>query len=135
MSNARGLVKMFITFSFFFQAEDGIRDGRVTGVQTCALPIWTEWIYFTVVAVIILGYVGWMISVYRTKIKKALKVKEIQLFIFCFVFAFVSLLPFLPLGNIAPRYLYLASFGYTLALVVLFKLLFTKWVKNAKYAV
>src|SRR5690625_1071268 len=26
--------------SFFFQAEDGIRDGHVTGVQTCALPIW-----------------------------------------------------------------------------------------------
>src|SRR5690348_18299034 len=25
-------------FFFFFQAEDGIRDGRVTGVQTCALP-------------------------------------------------------------------------------------------------
>src|SRR6266487_5883890 len=24
---------------FFFQAEDGIRVGRVTGVQTCALPI------------------------------------------------------------------------------------------------
>src|SRR5690625_7012725 len=32
----------FITFPlpfFFFQAEDGIRDGHVTGVQTCALPI------------------------------------------------------------------------------------------------
>src|SRR5689334_23530645 len=26
---------------FFFQAEDGIRDGTVTGVQTCALPICT----------------------------------------------------------------------------------------------
>src|SRR5699024_11929820 len=25
--------------SFFFQAEDGIRDRNVTGVQTCALPI------------------------------------------------------------------------------------------------
>src|SRR5690349_24669537 len=25
---------------FFFQAEDGIRDLYVTGVQTCALPIW-----------------------------------------------------------------------------------------------
>src|SRR6266542_2313519 len=25
---------------FFFQAEDGIRDATVTGVQTCALPIW-----------------------------------------------------------------------------------------------
>src|SRR5207253_8438996 len=28
-------------FVFFFQAEDGIRDGHVTGVQTCALPIFT----------------------------------------------------------------------------------------------
>src|SRR5207244_7077668 len=26
--------------SFFFQAEDGIRDDLVTGVQTCALPIY-----------------------------------------------------------------------------------------------
>src|SRR5690625_4802689 len=26
---------------FYFQAEDGIRDGHVTGVQTCALPIFT----------------------------------------------------------------------------------------------
>src|SRR5699024_11704257 len=25
---------------FYFQAEDGIRDRNVTGVQTCALPIW-----------------------------------------------------------------------------------------------
>src|SRR5439155_17799837 len=29
----------FYCFFFFFQAEDGIRDGHVTGVQTCALPI------------------------------------------------------------------------------------------------
>src|SRR5437868_13553800 len=28
-----------IVFFFFFQAEDGIRDRNVTGVQTCALPI------------------------------------------------------------------------------------------------
>src|SRR5699024_5557614 len=28
-----------IIFIFFFQAEDGIRDRNVTGVQTCALPI------------------------------------------------------------------------------------------------
>src|SRR3989475_8070566 len=34
-------------FFFFFQAEDGIRDLTVTGVQTCALPIWLvpeEWL-------------------------------------------------------------------------------------------
>src|SRR3989442_11300742 len=30
---------------FFFQAEDGIRDADVTGVQTCALPISTVAIY------------------------------------------------------------------------------------------
>src|SRR5207245_4223338 len=29
------------SFFFFFQAEDGIRDATVTGVQTCALPIST----------------------------------------------------------------------------------------------
>src|SRR5207245_4077989 len=37
-----GLAVLFIiilVFFFFFQAEDGIRDATVTGVQTCALPI------------------------------------------------------------------------------------------------
>src|SRR2546426_3617581 len=33
---------------FFFQAEDGIRDYKVTGVQTCALPIYVD-------AVLLLG--------------------------------------------------------------------------------
>src|SRR5690625_7296255 len=32
--------RLFLTF--FYQAEDGIRDGHVTGVQTCALPISDE---------------------------------------------------------------------------------------------
>src|SRR3989454_9377796 len=31
----------YMLFFFFFQAEDGIRDYKVTGVQTCALPIST----------------------------------------------------------------------------------------------
>src|SRR5256885_7982669 len=33
----QALLRVF--FFFFFQAEDGIRDYKVTGVQTCALPI------------------------------------------------------------------------------------------------
>src|SRR5438552_3549427 len=33
-------VVFVFVFFFFFQAEDGIRDDLVTGVQTCALPIW-----------------------------------------------------------------------------------------------
>src|SRR5437016_7916018 len=32
---------LYCVFFFFFQAEDGIRDWSVTGVQTCALPIST----------------------------------------------------------------------------------------------
>src|SRR5699024_11669330 len=32
-----------VFFFFFFQAEDGIRDRNVTGVQTCALPIYTPY--------------------------------------------------------------------------------------------
>src|SRR5438132_5136854 len=35
----RPMVLFFFLFFFFFQAEDGIRDHCVTGVQTCALPI------------------------------------------------------------------------------------------------
>src|SRR5687767_15646405 len=31
---------LYFFFFFFFQAEDGIRDKLVTGVQTCALPIY-----------------------------------------------------------------------------------------------
>src|SRR5699024_12178230 len=37
-SHLRLMVSRWI-FIFFFQAEDGIRDRNVTGVQTCALPI------------------------------------------------------------------------------------------------
>src|SRR5690625_3259920 len=33
------ITSAFYAICFFFQAEDGIRDGHVTGVQTCALPI------------------------------------------------------------------------------------------------
>src|SRR5438445_5452636 len=51
---------------FFFQAEDGIRDIGVTGVQTCALPICSRWL-------------AWMVMVTRlppasTKASRLLKV-------------------------------------------------------------
>src|SRR5699024_12006436 len=34
--------RLCFSYFFFFQAEDGIRDRNVTGVQTCALPIYGE---------------------------------------------------------------------------------------------
>src|SRR2546425_7732516 len=39
LSRVTDLVSVAVVF-FFFQAEDGIRDKLVTGVQTCALPIY-----------------------------------------------------------------------------------------------
>ena len=47
-------------FFFFFQAEDGIRDHCVTGVQTCALPI------YAVVFVVYLGHYWQLGLVLRT---------------------------------------------------------------------
>src|SRR5699024_11984719 len=32
--------RIFLIYFIVFQAEDGIRDRNVTGIQTCALPIW-----------------------------------------------------------------------------------------------
>src|SRR5437867_5062304 len=40
------IVYFLFFFFFFFQAEDGIRDRTVTGVQTCALPILTQVLAF-----------------------------------------------------------------------------------------
>src|SRR5690349_24097404 len=39
MARSVTITYFFLFFFFFFQAEDGIRDLYVTGVQTCALPI------------------------------------------------------------------------------------------------
>src|SRR3989475_5009709 len=39
MGLERLVLRELASISFFFQAEDGIRDLTVTGVQTCALPI------------------------------------------------------------------------------------------------
>src|SRR5437667_7134502 len=43
IDNTLGKCLGFVLFFFFFQAEDGIRDRDVTGVQTCALPILGAW--------------------------------------------------------------------------------------------
>src|SRR5256885_13160398 len=42
MSSSSETMCIFLFFFFFFQAEDGIRDYKVTGVQTCALPIFAN---------------------------------------------------------------------------------------------
>src|SRR2546421_8673083 len=41
-SSIASLISALLILFFFFQAEDGIRDLIVTGVQTCALPIYHQ---------------------------------------------------------------------------------------------
>src|SRR3990170_7891313 len=53
-------VGAFFVF-FFFQAEDGIRDDLVTGVQTCALPIYVVIAYVgALFALLVLYTIGWL---------------------------------------------------------------------------
>src|SRR5690348_17556914 len=60
------LLYFFFFFFFFFQAEDGIRDGRVTGVQTCALPISYKG---TTIYLILLSFRFWIISLVVTPVR------------------------------------------------------------------
>src|SRR5256886_16495767 len=46
VSRSASRAKRYSLCVFFFQAEDGIRDLTVTGVQTCALPISELWVRF-----------------------------------------------------------------------------------------
>src|SRR5205823_8974059 len=61
---------LFLFFFFFFQAEDGIRDKLVNGVQTCALPIFTffvarahdvvaTWVLVVYAIVCVVAAIGW----------------------------------------------------------------------------
>src|SRR2546430_3066383 len=51
---------------FFFQAEDGIRDLTVTGVQTCALPIYP----------ILVGFSGNLTSIFVVERRRCPKVEQ-----------------------------------------------------------
>lgn len=62
----------------------------------------------------------------RKSLANIVKNEDWRLVLFGLVFSFIALLPFLGLGNIAPRYLYLASFGICLSLIVLLK----QFIKN-----
>lgn len=69
-----------------------------------------------------------LVAIYgmRNKIAKTLQDKNLRLIVFGIAFAFVSLLPFLGLGNIAQRYLYLASFGLCFSLVIILRQILNK---------
>src|SRR5699024_11265377 len=74
----RIVICLYILFIiFFFQAEDGIRDRNVTGVQTCALPI-SYLIYKSMNAMFMNTYFQTMNRQHSVKSKKIFKVIVIR---------------------------------------------------------
>src|SRR5207248_5015234 len=70
---------------FFFQAEDGIRDRTVTGVQTCALPICPRpWRDFAVISLC-----EWTTAAAAAIFcsRRIMHITSLELFVYCFLAA------------------------------------------------
>jgi len=74
-----------------------------------------------VILIIILLLVIVLIILKRRAFRKAFQNKDLSLAVFSILFIFVALIPFLGLGNIAQRYGYLASIGFAVLVVIVFK--------------
>lgn len=77
-------------------------------------------IFVVAILTIILGFV---IFYSRERIMKLYQEQKIRLFVFGIIFAFISLLPFLGLGNITGRYNYLSSIGFSICFVLIIDIL------------
>src|SRR5690606_40257386 len=75
--------RLLFYFFFFFQAEDGIRDFHVTGVQTCALPIFAGLVF----AVRVVARLVWL---YGRWLRIALRVLVMLVFQLGFAFGFAA---------------------------------------------
>src|SRR5689334_19426306 len=62
-SSLDNVLTVLTHLTIFFQAEDGIRDGTVTGVQTCALPICMRGVSFERVGAVTLALVDEVVVV------------------------------------------------------------------------
>jgi hypothetical protein len=84
----------------------------------------------SIFGIVIISGVMYFFYKSRKKFIKTLAKENVQIILFGIAFAFVSLLPFLALGNIAPRYLYLASFGLSVSFVLSIYLLLKLFIKS-----
>ena len=84
------------------------------------------------VAIVALIALGLVLYYYRKNVCSYLKSELGRVFFFGVIFVLISLAPFLALGNIAERYLYLASFGFVLALVAALQSFLSAFVSAGK---
>ncbi len=84
---------------------------------------------FSTVIILILASV---IVFLRSKMKLNISKEDRKIITFSVIFMFISLLPFLGLGNIAPRYSYLSSFGFVILLAFFIKKLYSYLLSNGR---
>ena len=79
----------------------------------------TETLSVVVALIILIWVVGFIVFVFRNKLSVLAKNETAKLILFAILFSFISLIPFLGLGNITERYSYLASVGFAMLLVII----------------
>jgi len=85
-----------------------------------------------IVGICILIFVAVLIYFYK-KLFKKLTIADKKIVLISIMFFIIPLLPFLPLGNIAPRYDYLASFGAILFLIFILKKIYMYLLGQYRY--
>ncbi len=90
---------------------------------------------FAMIFIPLLSIIIFIIAKYKKEIIKSLKSEKIKIINFGFIFGLISLLPYLALGNIAPRYIYLASVGFTISFALILSIMSYKITSRLKYLV
>jgi hypothetical protein len=80
-----------------------------------------ESMYIGIVLFVVLLLSVWILYLKRHLIKGVLRHEDSWLFTFATLFGFISLIPFLGLGNISERYGYLAAIGFAVVVVLIFR--------------
>jgi hypothetical protein len=93
-----------------------------------------SWMILTALFIIIIGILFYIVIQHKNKLLHMLKRENSQNVLFGLSFALVSLLPYLALGNIAQRYIYLSSVGLSIAGIILLKSLINLALKNKFHA-
>lgn len=106
IGNFTGYVGLFVSGHSFFPIYDGLRANLRDNVL-----LFAGIVVIALIAVIVVGFL------WRKRIIAYATSSLGRIVAFGILFGFIALLPFLPLGNIAERYLYLATFGFSLALI------------------
>jgi hypothetical protein len=106
LGNLFGYAGLFLFGQSFLSIYDPLRSSLRENI-----PL------FAIIAILILTILILILKVYGKKLIK-IHNNNTKVILFGLLFAAISLLPYLPLGNIAPRYLYLASAGLCISLVL-----------------